>query len=83
MDVALKDAERNLSSLLDAAAQGQDIVITRDGHAIARLVPVQPTEIDEAIIATLSPAAQRIWARRQRLKLGDETITDLITEGRR
>jgi prevent-host-death family protein len=38
-------AKTNLSKLLDAAARGEDVIITRRGGAVTefRLVPVQPS----------------------------------------
>jgi prevent-host-death family protein len=36
------EAKTSLSELLRRAADGEDIVITRGGNAVARLVPVSP-----------------------------------------
>ena len=38
MDVPVKDAEGRLNELLDRAAAGEDIVLTRDGKPPVRLV---------------------------------------------
>lgn len=41
--VALYDAKTNLSSLVDRAAAGEEIVITKSGKPLARLVPLEDT----------------------------------------
>jgi prevent-host-death family protein len=41
--LAVRDAKARLSELIARAARGEDIVITQDGHAVARLVSVQAT----------------------------------------
>jgi len=38
--VALYDAKTHLSSLVDRAAAGEEFVITKSGHPMARLVPL-------------------------------------------
>lgn len=38
MNVSVYDAKTNLSRLLDCAASGEEIVITRNGRPVAKLV---------------------------------------------
>lgn len=38
MTVSVYDAKTHLSRLLDAVAAGEEVVITRNGHPVARLV---------------------------------------------
>ncbi len=40
MNINVYAAKTNLSRLLDRAARGEDVVITRNGRPVARLVPV-------------------------------------------
>ena len=40
LTVALKDARQRLGQLVDAAARGEEVVITRRGQGAARLGPV-------------------------------------------
>jgi prevent-host-death family protein len=40
----LNDAKTHLSSLVNAAARGEEIVITRYGHPLARLGPAAPPQ---------------------------------------
>ena len=42
MNVSVYDAKTNLSRLLDRAANGEEIVITRNGRPVAKLVPATP-----------------------------------------
>ena len=41
VQVNVYEAKTRLSQLLDQAAQGEDVVIARNGTPVARLVPVQ------------------------------------------
>jgi prevent-host-death family protein len=40
--VSVYDAKTHLSRLLDAVEAGEEVVITRNGHPVARLVRVTP-----------------------------------------
>lgn len=40
--VALRDAKANLSELTDAAAAGEEVVISKHGQPVARLTQVRP-----------------------------------------
>ena len=42
MNVSVYDAKTNLSRLLDRAASGEEIVITRNGRPVAKLVAATP-----------------------------------------
>ncbi len=44
--VALYDAKTHLSSLVDRAAAGEEFVITKSGHPMARLVPLEHVSVD-------------------------------------
>jgi prevent-host-death family protein len=42
MNVNVYAAKTNLSRLLDRAARGEEIIITRNGRPVAKLVPATP-----------------------------------------
>ncbi len=42
MNVSVYDAKTNLSRLLDRAAEGEEIIITRNGRPVAKLVAATP-----------------------------------------
>ncbi|TFB35131.1 type II toxin-antitoxin system Phd/YefM family antitoxin [Pseudomonas sp. F01002] len=58
--VPLAEAKNNLSKLVDDAAAGQVITITKHGRALARLVPVG------------KPCGQRLGAMKGKLVLPEE-----------
>jgi prevent-host-death family protein len=41
-EIEAAEAKNDFSALLDRAERGEEVVITRDGRAVARLVSVQP-----------------------------------------
>lgn len=43
----LTRAKAVLSSLVNAALQGEDVLICRDGVAVVRLVPIRPVQDDD------------------------------------
>jgi prevent-host-death family protein len=62
--VSLDDAQHDLSSLVDRAAAGEEVIITRDGKAVARVVAAEP-EAAEAVKKERRPVGLRrgkIWA---------------------
>ena len=73
------EAKNKLGTLLDWVELGEEILITRRGKAVARLVPATPG-IDRA---RARQAAENIRARSAGASLGGLTIKDLVNEGRR
>ena len=66
LEVGAFEAKNKLGSLLDRVESGEEVVITRHGKAIARLVPNKPgIDSDKA-----RAAARRIRARAVALKAG-------------
>lgn len=73
------DAKNRLTALLDQVEGGAEIVITRRGHPVARLVPID-SGFNRAR-ARLVAAGLRDASRG--LGLGGDTIASLVAEGRR
>jgi prevent-host-death family protein len=65
-EIGAFEAKNKLGTLLDWVEQGEEVVITRRGKAVARLVPNMPG-IDRA---QARAAAERIRTRAERRKLG-------------
>jgi prevent-host-death family protein len=59
MEIGSFEARDTLGALLDRVEQGEEIVITRDGKRIAKLVPAEPQDDRTEARA----AARRIRAR--------------------
>jgi prevent-host-death family protein len=74
------EAETRLPSLLAEVAKGTEVVITRSGLPLARLVPAE-TEAERRERARR--AAEGIRQLGATLSLGGLKIKDLIEEGRR
>ncbi len=77
-EVGAFEAKNRLGTLLDWVAQGEEVVITRRGKAVARLVPATSgVDRDRA-----RAAASRIREMRKGVTLGGLSIKVLIDEGR-
>jgi prevent-host-death family protein len=77
-EVGAFEAESRLGQLLDWVEAGEEVVITRRGKVVARMVP-PGTGFDRE---RGRRAAQRIRAMRQGVTLGGLALKDLISEGR-
>lgn len=64
LEIGAFDAKNTLSALLDRVERGEEIVITRHGKPVARLIP-DTAGIDRAVAAA---AIQRIRDRASSLK---------------
>lgn len=65
-EIGAFEAKNTLGHLLDLVEQGEEVVITRRGKAVARLVPARPViGRDEALAAVA-----RIRARAEQQRLG-------------
>lgn len=74
MSVGVFEAKTTLSALLERVEAGEEIVITRRGVPVARLVP--PAADD--LVASLAVLADA----RSRSRPGPESLRELIEEGR-
>lgn len=70
-------AKEQLSALLERAARGEEIVITKHGRPMARLVSAQAHDRERAVAA-----AQRIKELARSNRLDGLTIRALRDEGR-
>ena len=80
--VQLFEAKARLSELVDRAEAGREIVITRRGRAVARIVPARPgglrREVDrDAIVDEIEAFARTVKVKRR------FNLRQLIEEGRK
>jgi len=66
------EAKTHLSQLLERAMQGEEILITRRGKAVAKIVPIGPTEDLESAKA----AGLRIRSLAKEMKLDQSFAND-------
>ena len=76
--VSVAAAKAQLSDLLEQVAAGEEVLITRRGKAVARLVAAK-THIDRS---RARKAAASIRARSVGVTLSGLKIKDLVNEGR-
>jgi prevent-host-death family protein len=65
-EIGAFEAKNKLGQLLDLVEQGEEVIITRHGKEVARLVPVRPVRSREQARA----AIRRIRERAEQSKLG-------------
>ena len=78
IEIGAFDAKTHLSSLLDKVAQGEEILITKRGRPVARLVPAV-----QAGQERIEAAIQELRILRSGLKLEGLSWKDLRDAGRR
>lgn len=72
------EAKNRLSELLARVERGEEIVITRHGHAIARLVPATAPDREG-----VQAAIDQIKELRSQQTLSDVDLKELVNAGRR
>lgn len=77
-EIGAFEAKNKLGTLLDWVANGEEVLITRHGKAVARLVPAEASS-DRT---KAKQAAANIRARSVGASLGKLQIKDLVDEGR-
>lgn len=77
-EVGAFEAKNRFGQLLDWVEAGEEVIITRRGKVVARMVP--PSMAFDR--ARGRQAAQRIREMRKGVTLGGLVIEDLINEGR-
>jgi prevent-host-death family protein len=79
-EIGAFEAKTKLGQLLDWVEAGEEVLITRRGKPVARLVAPGAATIDRE---RTTSAAQRIREMRKGVRLGGVSIKSLINEGRR
>lgn len=77
--VGTYDARNRLSELIDMAERGEEVIITRHGKPVAKLVKA---EADDDQVRRAEAAVQWIFDNRGGNSLGDLSVKELIEEGR-
>lgn len=79
------EARAHLGKLLDRIARGEEIVITRHGKPLARIVPEGRGSLEEVrrAIHSMRENRRRMAKRKGFMPVTDKEITDAINEGRR
>lgn len=77
-EIGAFEAKNKLAHLLDLAEKGEEIIITRHGKQVARLLPISRPFDRE----TARQAVEEIRRMRKGMRLDDATIKELINEGR-
>lgn len=72
------EAKTHLSQLLDAVSQGEEVLITRHGHGLARLVPHTPNPAGQR-----QAAISRLRSFRIGRRLEGITLQELRDAGRK
>ena len=77
-EIGAFEAKNKLGTLLDWVENGEEVLITRHGKAVARLVPAEPGFNR----AKARQAARGLLETSRGLVLGGLKIKDLVNEGR-
>lgn len=77
-EIGAFEAKNRLGALLDLVEKGEEVIITRHGKPVARLV----APLEEVDRGAARAAAGRIRKMRKTVPLDDVTIRQLIEEGR-
>lgn len=77
-EIEASEAKNELERLLDWVEAGKEVVITRRGRVVARLVPPRPALDPEQARS----AAAAIRAMSKGVTLGGLKVKDLVAEGR-
>ena len=84
MEVGVRELRDHLSRYLDRVRDGEEVVITDRGRAIARVVPVGTERVLDRLIAEgiVTPARRSKRPAGKPIK-AKGTVSDLVTDQRR
>ena len=77
-EVPAAEVEARLAELLRRAERGEEIAITRDGRAVARLSPAHPDDPAPLSPAERSAAVRRFIEKRKRWKRTGMTREEIL-----
>ena len=81
--VGISEAKANLSALVEEVERGVDVVITRHGRPVAKLVAYEGEASNELVAKrTQAIAEKRDMARKRGLRISIDELKSWIDEGR-
>lgn len=85
MEVGIRDLRNHLSKYLAGVAQGDELVVTEHGQAVARILPVEvPRPIDRLVAEGLvQPAKGGPRSRPARRIKTKQSVSGLVADQRR
>ena len=84
MDVGVRELRNNLSRYLGRVREGEELVVTDRGRAVARVLPVgQDRALDRLIAEGVVTAARRSKQPANTPMRAKGTVSDLVAEQRR
>lgn len=85
MEVGIREFRNHLSEYMDRVREGDELVVTDRGTAVARVVPISGGRALDRLIAAglVAPAARSARARPQRRARARGTVSGLVAEQRR
>ena len=84
MEVGVRELRDNLSRYLERVREGEEVVVTEHGRAIARLLPLTGERAIDRLIreGRVTPAASANRSRPKPVKT-EGPVSDLVAEQRR
>ena len=85
MEVGIRDLRNHLSRYLDQVREGDELVITDRGTAVARVIPIDSQRALDRLIddGVVTPASSAIRTRPKTRISSNDTVSDLIAAQRR
>lgn len=83
MQVGAFEAKTKLSALLDRVGRGEEVVITRHGKPVARLVPVENRDDRNQEVASAIETLRALGDKHRGLGVTQLEIKEWIEEGRK
>jgi prevent-host-death family protein len=80
-DIGILEAKTRLSSCVDRALAGEEVILTRHGKRLVKLVPVEPQAKRHAQLVELIQRIQRKRNAQSRRK--EPTARELVSVGRK
>jgi prevent-host-death family protein len=84
MEVGIRELRNHLGDYLERVREGDEVVVTDRGTAVARIVPITGGRALDRLIAegVVTPAARSTRSRPARVRT-ERPISDLVAEQRR
>ena len=83
VNITAFDAKNRLGRLLDRVVAGEELVITRHGEPVARLIPIEKGSADQASLALATLRDIRTALTKAGKKITRDEIRAMKNQGRR
>lgn len=84
-EAGIRELRDHLSKYLERVRDGEEVIVTDRGTAVAKIVPIEQPRPDDRLVAEgiIEPSKAEKWTRSKKCARADGSVSELVADQRR